>query len=47
MKMSIIDDTDETISDPELYANEYMLMQEAVNKGKNVKMRVCSKKRQQ
>ena len=45
MRVSIIDNTDETISDPELSDIEYMLMQEAVRRGKNVKIRVRSKKR--
>ena len=40
-----IDNNDETISDPELSDIEYKLMQEAVIKGKNVKIRVRSKKR--
>ena len=45
MTMSKIDNTDETISDAELNAIEYMLMQEAVSKGKKVRIRVRSKKR--
>ena len=43
--MSKIENTDETISDPELSDIEYMLMQEAVSKGKKVRIRVRSKKR--
>ena len=43
--MSLIDNIDETISDPEFSDIEYMLMQEAVSKGKNVRIRVLRKKR--
>ena len=47
MTMSKIDNIDETISDPELSDIEDKLMQEAVSKGKNVRIRVRSKKRLQ
>ena len=40
--MNTIENTDDTISDPELYESEYMLMHEVINKGKNVKIRVRS-----
>ena len=43
----INDNIDEIILDPELSDNEYMSMQEAVNKGKNAKIRVRSKNLQQ
>ena len=41
--MRIIENIDEIVLDPELNDSEYMLMQEAVNNGKNVKIRVRSK----
>ena len=41
--MIINDNTDEIILDPVLNDNEYISIQEAVNKGKNVKIRVRSK----
>ena len=41
--MSKIDSIDETISDIELNDIEYMLMQQAVSKGKNAKISVRSK----
>ena len=41
--MSIIDKIEETILDPESNDIEYMLMHEAVNKGKKVRIRVRSK----
>ena len=44
-KISIIDNIDETISDIELYENEYMLMHEDNSKGKNVNIRASSIKR--
>ena len=44
MTISIIDNADEIISDPELYENKYMLMHEAISKGKNVKIRARSMK---
>ena len=37
--MRIIDKINEVISDAELYESEYMLMNEADNKGKNTKIR--------
>ena len=37
--ISIIDNIEETISDKELYESEYMLIHEANNKGKNVRIR--------
>ena len=41
--MSKIDSTDETISDIELNDIEYILMQDTISKGRNVKIRVRSK----
>ena len=37
--MIISDNSDEIILDPELNDSEYKSMQEAINKGKNVKIR--------
>ena len=45
MTTSKIDNIDETISGTEFSDIEYVLMQEAVSKGKNVRIRVRSKKR--
>ena len=45
MTVSKIDNIDETISDPELNDIEDKLMQEAVIKGRNVRIRVRSMKR--
>lgn len=44
MTISITDNTAENISDPELYESKYMLMHEAISKGKNVKIRARSMK---
>lgn len=44
-KIDKIDKIDETISYPELNDIEHMLMQEAISKGKKVKIRVRIKKR--
>ena len=43
MTMSTIDKIEEAILDPELNDIEYKLMHEAVNKGKNVRIRVLTK----
>lgn len=42
--ISSIDNVVENISGKELNDIEYILMHEAVNSGKNVRRRVCSKK---
>ena len=42
--MSSTDNVDENISGAELNDIEYILMHDAVNRGKNVRSRVCNKK---